>query len=266
MVKGTFRPGRGTRMLRVAPRARNGFTKAPPCQIRSITPRPVHASPPARPTEKRRWSWGWRRSKSGAHHRAEDRGHRGVSRVRRTRGARDARGGRRRQRRAAGVPGRGALKTGQRDGDGQEQWPDIGHRRRQGAEQAQEALQAESGACRRSDQGAEEELRQPVAQRPFRGDAALQPQTEAVEGPGRRPAHERAEEQPVGDGAEAAPAGAVVVAGEEADAVAVGDVAPVAAALGEKGERVRGGEAQGRRCGCRRGVPAPPRRRPCRRR
>src|SRR2546426_5547191 len=51
-------------MLRVVPNARKGFTKDPPCQMRSITPRPVHASPLARPTEKRRCSWGWRRSKS----------------------------------------------------------------------------------------------------------------------------------------------------------------------------------------------------------
>ena len=46
------------------PARRNGTTKPRPCQMRVITPRPTHASPDSSPTEKRRWSCGWSRSKS----------------------------------------------------------------------------------------------------------------------------------------------------------------------------------------------------------
>src|SRR5690606_25845436 len=85
---------------------------------------------------------------------------------------------------------------------------------------------------------------QDAVQRPLlRWFAALGPDPQAVEAPRRRPSEQRARE-PV---ERAAPAGCVVVAGEEADPAAVGDVAPVPAPRADGGEPVRGGEPQGRR-------------------
>src|SRR5690606_10319871 len=85
---------------------------------------------------------------------------------------------------------------------------------------------------------------QDAVQRPLlRWFAALGPDPQAVEAPRRRPPEQRARE-PV---ERAAPAGRVVVAGEEADPAAVGDVAPVPAPRADGGEPVRGGEPQGRR-------------------
>ena len=126
----------------------------------------------------------------------------------------------------------------------------------QGAGEQEEPADAEARAGGGDHQDAQGQLGGPAAQRPLRGDAALQPEAEAVEGPGRGPAHERAEQQPVGDGSGQAPSGAVVVAGEEADRRPRRERSASSRCPRRAGRAGAGRRSAGPRCGCRPGVPS----------
>ena len=155
----------------------------------------------------------------------EDRAH-GCSRVSRRAGGADGGPGRRAAQASAGR--RGAGQRGQQDGD---------DHHRDGGERARGGGQSDGDEAGRH-------LRKAAQQRPFGSDAALAPKTQPVEGPGGRPPHERAEDDPVEETSRASPTRLVVVAGEEPDAVRGRDVAPVAAPFADERERMPGGEAE----------------------
>lgn len=127
----------------------------------------------------------------------------------------------------------------------------AGQRGQQGGEDSGARRDGERGDGR-GEQGGEDQcqaqgaLPEGACEGGARVGPAFTPQPQPVEGPGGGPAHERPEDQPVGDSTAAAPARAVVIAGQEADPNGAGDIAPVAAALGEQRERVTRGEAQRR--------------------
>src|SRR5260370_33049312 len=76
----------------------------------------------------------------------------------------------------------------------------------------------------------------------------LRPDTKAIKAPGRRPTHERPEDQSIGQPTSNAKAHLVVIPGKKAEAALRWNVTPVSRALIDERFWIGGGEPERRRC------------------